>query len=197
MRHMWRNSPSMPRFVRATALAAALLVGIVTGGSASAVLSNHSIVAAPQAPVAPARATDAIRQVIQQANAEQAQALARRDPTLMADTATADHQRELEQVNQDLVSSGVASIRLTRLEWGPVDVTGSTATATTYETWTVQYQDGSSRTSRDTNVYTLVNDNGAWKIQSNEHPGAAPSSPAAPAPSLPTAPGPSQVVPGF
>src|SRR5262245_31325581 len=108
----------MPRSLRATAFAAALLVGIVAGGSAHAALSNYSMIAAPQAPAAPARATSAIQRVIQQANAEQAQALASQDPTVMADTATADHQRELEQINQDLLSNGVASIRLTRLEWG-------------------------------------------------------------------------------
>ncbi len=78
----------------------------------------------------------AIQQVIQRSNEEQAQALAARDPSLMADTVTSDHFQDLAQTNQDLLDNGVTSIKLVKLEWGAVAVNGTTATATTYETWT-------------------------------------------------------------
>jgi hypothetical protein len=140
----------------------------------------------------------AIQQVIQQANAEQVQALASGDSSVMSDTATADHLQELQQINDDLVSGGVHDIKLTRLEWGPVTVNGNSATATTYETWTMHFQDGTTQASRDTNLYTLVQDNGAWKIQSNDHPDSGTTTPSAPvAPTRPNPSAPSQVIPGF
>jgi hypothetical protein len=55
----------------------------------------------------------------------------------------------LTQINQDLSSSGVSSIALVNLEWGPVVITGNTASATTYETWTTTLNDGSTLQSRD------------------------------------------------
>jgi hypothetical protein len=73
----------------------------------------------------------AIQQVIPLANDEQAQALAMNDPSVMSDTATAAYYRQLVQTNQNLLASGVTSIRLTNLAWGPITVNGTTATATT------------------------------------------------------------------
>src|SRR6266567_142231 len=118
-------------------------------------------------------ASTAIQQVIQRSNDEQVQAIAARDPSLMADTLTSDHYQELVQINQDLLNSGVASINLVKLEWGAVVVNGSTATATTYETWTTTLSDGTTDQSRDRNDYSLVLDNGAWKIKSDDHPDQA------------------------
>ena len=115
----------------------------------------------------------AIQQVIQRSNEEQAQALAARDPSLMADTVTSDHFQDLAQTNQDLLDNGVTSIKLVKLEWGAVAVNGSTATATTYETWTTTLSDGTVDQSRDRNVYGLVLDNGAWIIKTNDHPDSA------------------------
>jgi hypothetical protein len=77
------------------------------------------------------------------------------------------------QINQDLLNSGVASIKLVKLEWGAVAVNGATATATTYETWTTTLSDGTTDQSRDRNDYSLVLDNGAWKISSDAHPDQA------------------------
>ena len=116
----------------------------------------------------------AIQQVIQHSNDEQVQAIAARDPSLMADTLTSDHFSELVQINQDLLNSGVASIKLVKLEWGAVAVDGSTATATTYETWTTTLSDGTTNQSRDRNDYSLVLDSGAWKIKSDAHPDQSP-----------------------
>ena len=51
------------------------------------------------------------------------------------------------------------------------------ATATTYETWRTTYSDGHTEQSRDQNDYTLVLDNGAWKIQTDDHPTTASAPP--------------------
>lgn len=131
----------------------------------------RGIVAAPRVIAATDQDTSAaIQQVIQRANDEQVQAIATHDSSVMADTATRDHYQELVQINQDLLDSGVAAISLTRLDWGAVAVNGNTATATTFETWTTTFVDGSTDTSRDRNDYSLVLDNGAWKITGDAHP---------------------------
>jgi hypothetical protein len=115
-------------------------------------------------------ANTAIQQVIQRSNEEQAQALAARDASLMSDTSTSEHFQELLQINQDLLDNGVTSIKLVKLDWGAVAIDGSTASATTYETWTTTLSDGTVGQTRDRNDYSLVLDNGAWKIKTNAHP---------------------------
>jgi Peptidase A4 family len=123
-------------------------------------------------------ASAAIRQVIQRSNDEQVQAIASKDPSVMADTVTTDHYLALVQINQALLDSGVASIRLVKLEWGDIRVSGSTATATTFETWRTTLADGTTEQSRDLNGYRLVADaSGAWKIAADDHPGIASSPP--------------------
>ena len=138
-------------------------------------------VASQRAVAAPAHYIDAadqdvnaaIQQVIQHSNEEQAQAIAAKDPSLMSDTVTPDHFQDLVQTNQDLLDNGVVSIKLVKLEWGAVAVNGSTATATTYETWTTTLSDGTVDQSRDRNDYSLVLDGSAWKIKTNDHPDSA------------------------
>jgi ketosteroid isomerase-like protein len=190
----------MSRTLRAGALAGALVVGVVAGGSANLALARSTIMAPSQAAQSSTdQVTAAIQQVIQQANAEQVKAIASGDASVMADTATADHLGELQQNNQDMADSGVTDIQLMRIEWGPITVNGNSATATTNETWAVHTDDGSTQVSRDTNLYTLVQDNGAWKIQSDDHPNSAstPGSGASTAPNG-TSPYPSQGgFPGF
>jgi hypothetical protein len=88
----------------------------------------------------------------------------------MADTVTSDHYQELVQINQDLLNNGVTSISLVKLEWGAIAVDGSSATATTYETWRTTFSNGTTDQSRDRNDYTLVLDDGQWKIKSDTHP---------------------------
>jgi hypothetical protein len=139
---------------------------------------------APVAAAAPPRliAADqdvnaAIQQVIQRSNDEQVQAIAARDSSVMADTVTAEHYQELVQINQDLLGNAVSSISLVRLEWGAIAVDGSTASATTYETWRTVFANGTTDQSRDRNDYTLLLDNGAWKIQADVHPDQAPPGP--------------------
>jgi hypothetical protein len=115
-------------------------------------------------------AVQAIQQVIQRGDEEQAQAIASNDPTVMADTSTSDFYQQQVATNQDLVANGVSAIKLVNIEWGAVSVSGTTATATAWETWTTSYSDGTSEQSRDRNVYTLVQDNGAWKVSADDHP---------------------------
>lgn len=150
--------------------------------------------AAPQ--VDPQRA--AIQAVIQKANSEQAQALASSNPSLMSDTATAAHYQQLAQINQNLAAQGVNNIQLTNLTWGPITIDGTTATATSYETWVTTFSDSTTLQSTDTNVYTLVQQNGGWTVQDDQQPPAAtaatppggmvPGQPAAPAAVAPVAP---------
>lgn len=131
--------------------------------------------------------TAAIQAVIQQANDEQQQAFAANDPTLMKDTATGDYYTQMVQTNRDLASNGIKAIKLVKLEWGDVTLTNdTTATATTYETWQTTYADGTTDVSRDQNVYTLVLDGGAWKIQNDEHPDASASGATGQAPAAPS-----------
>jgi hypothetical protein len=130
------------------------------------------------------QATAAVQQVIQQSNNEQVQAIASRDSSVMADSVTADHYQELAQINQDLLDNGVNSISLVGLDWGAVAVNGSSATATTYETWRTVFSDGTIDQSRDRNDYTLVLDGGAWKISGDAHPDQVSPSPR-PAPGTP------------
>jgi hypothetical protein len=113
----------------------------------------------------------AIQAVIQKGNDEQQQAFAKHDPTLMQDTATSGYYAQLTQINRDLENGGVTSIKLVNLQWGAISAQGATgAQATTFETWRTAYSDGTVDQSTDRNVYTLVLENGAWKIQADAHP---------------------------
>jgi uncharacterized iron-regulated membrane protein len=127
------------------------------------------------ATTAPNADTAAIQAVIQRANMEQAQAISSKDPSVMADSAMPAYYQEMVQTNQDLLDAGVTEIQLVNIEWGPISVNGTTATATTWETWNTTYADGSMDQSRDRNVYVLVQDNGTWKIQANDHPDTNPN----------------------
>ena len=123
-------------------------------------------VGAPQSQADPQVA--AIQQVIQRGNAEQAQALAAQDPSVMSDTATAAYYRQLVQLNQQLLAQGVTGIQLTNLTWGPISVSGTTATVTTDETWVTTFSDSITAESTDMNIYTLVQQNGTWLIEADQ-----------------------------
>ncbi|MBV9545427.1 MAG: hypothetical protein JOY61_13745, partial [Chloroflexi bacterium] len=115
----------------------------------------------------------AIEQVIQKGDQEQVQAVANKDMSVMTDTATADFYQQQQRTTQDLVDNGVTAISLLKIEWGDVQVNGNSATATAWETWSTSYSDGTTEQSRDRNVYTLVNDNGTWKVSADDHPDEA------------------------
>jgi hypothetical protein len=155
-------------------------------------LPNAAPEPAPVAQVVAAQEQDvnaAIQDVIQRSNNEQVTAIAARDPSQMSDTVTSEHFQELVQINQDLLDHDVKSISLVNLEWGQIAVNGTSATATTFETWRTSYADGRTEQSRDQNDYSLVLDNGSWIIQSDDHPDTAAAPPSLrPAPSGPTIP---------
>lgn len=182
-----------PGFPSATAT---WLKGSVTPG-VTAIAKASPVVNAANSASATSTPTDAIKSVIDRANQEQQDALAQGDPTLMKDTATAAYYNELVQTNQDLVNHGVTAIKLVSLQWGPITVRSATsAQATTYETWQTTYGDGTTDQSRDRNVYTLVQEGGAWKIQTDGHPDANSGVSPSPAPSNPSSPvGPGATVP--
>lgn len=123
----------------------------------------------------------AIKSVIEKANQEQQDAFSKGDPTLMRDTATSDYYQEMVKVNSDLANAGVSAIKLLKLEWGEIKLTGQgTAQATTFETWETTYSDGSTDQAREQNVYTLVQESGAWKIKADDHPNSNPGLPPGP-----------------
>ncbi|HEX6512858.1 MAG TPA: hypothetical protein VF157_11195, partial [Chloroflexota bacterium] len=122
-------------------------------------------------PGAPDPATiSAIQFVITRGDLEQEQAIARRDSTLMKDTSTDSYYQQVAQTNQDLLDGGVTAIKLVNVVWGSITVNGNTARAENRETWSTTYDDGSTDQSTDRNVYTLVQQNGAWKIQADDQP---------------------------
>jgi len=132
----------------------------------------------------------AIKSIIERANQEQQDAFSKGDPTLMRDTATSDYYQEMVKVNSDLANAGVSAIKLLKLEWGEIRLTGQgTAQATTFETWETTYSDGSTDQVREQNVYTLVQESGAWKIKADDHPNSNPGLPPGPSVSSPSGPG--------
>ncbi len=131
----------------------------------------------------------AIQSVILKGNQEQVQAIATQNPAVMQDTATASYYQQSVQTVNDLLSSGVTAIQLVNLNWGPITrKDATTAQATTSETWGTTFSDGSTLKETDTNVYTLVLENGVWKVQDDQHPNTGAGQPAANNPSGPTAP---------
>jgi hypothetical protein len=143
-------------------------------------------------------AIDAIKQVIQQSNQEQQQALAAHNPALMRDTATSTYYSQAVQGLTDLLNTGVSEIQLVKLDWGPIALQGTTsAQATTSETWRTTFSDGSTLQQLDTNVYTLVLEGDAWKVQDDQHPDSQrvprPQAPQTTAPA-PVAPDPAEDV---
>ncbi len=141
-------------------------VGAVTSSSSSAAAATAAAGGQP----ADDATAQAIQQVIQQVDNAQVQAIQSNNPQVMAATATPEFYQEQVATNQDLVNSGVTDIKLVNIEWGPITVNGNTAVATDYETWSTTFQDGTTDQERDRNVYVLVNDNGTWKVQADDHP---------------------------
>ena len=179
-----KDRPAVGGIVITVILALALIaiIAVAVTRLSSGSLSRPSAATAPTQGTSPAEATaaagppadattaQAIQQVIQQVDQAQMQAIESNDPNVMADTATQEFYQEQVATNEDLVSNGVTDIKLVNIEWGPITVNGDTASATNYETWTTTFSDGTTEQSRDRNVYTLVRDNGTWKVQADDHP---------------------------
>jgi len=198
------RSPEADRLLAAAATSSATRVVPNTTAGTNAAPPTPAAVTATATPV-PATATAVastppttvpseqvvarIKEIIQKANLAQQEAFTKGDPSLMQATATTDYYNQLVQINQELARAGVSAIKLLNIEWGPITLRdATTAEATTYETWRTTYVDGSSEESRDRNVYTLVQQQGDWKIQTDAHPDTDLDQ-TAPPPAIPAAPG--------
>jgi hypothetical protein len=137
--------------------------------------------------------TPAVQQAIQHSNDEQVQAIASRNVSLVTDTVTGDYAQQLTGTLQDMLDNHVTSIALLNLQWGPITVAadGSSAVVTTYETWRVVSTAGTVDDAPTRNEYTVVLDNGTWKIKSDAQTVGAPTPVATdtptPTPTVPTA----------
>jgi hypothetical protein len=152
-------------FTRPVASSAPTSVAVSSSGAAS-----NAAAPAPAGTPADAATQQAIQNTIQQVNDAQVQAIEKGDPSVMQATATQQFYQEQVSNNQDLTDNGVTDIKLVNIEWGQMTVDGNNATATDYETWSTTFDDGTTEQSRDRNIYTLVNDNGTWKVQEDAHP---------------------------
>lgn len=168
---------------------ALLLIGVLIGGvvgigGARAVVPVLTGTApATTSSTATADAEQAVRDALRQANEAQAEAFAKHDPAPMRATSTDEHYAEMTRINSDLAKGGVTKIELVKIDFGSITVNGTTATATTTETWRSTYADGSVDQSTDENDYSLVLEGGSWKISSNTQPGTgiiAPTQPQGP-----------------
>ncbi|HYR93472.1 MAG TPA: G1 family glutamic endopeptidase [Methylomirabilota bacterium] len=121
----------------------------------------------------PTAEQDAVKQVIESANQAQARAFNGGDPAAMKANATDSFYTQLLQTNRELAASGVTRIELVSTDFQSVSVNGTTATASTLETWRSTYTDGSTDEQSARNDYTLVRQGGAWKIQTDDQPAAA------------------------
>jgi hypothetical protein len=130
--------------------------------------------AAAAAPSANRFADDALnarlQQVVQHSNDEQIQAIATNNVSLVSDSVTGQYAQQLTSTLQEMITvDKVTGISVIAMQWGPVTVAadGSSATVTTVETWRIVSAAGSVDDAPTRNDYTLVPDNGVWKITSD------------------------------
>jgi hypothetical protein len=112
----------------------------------------------------------AVRAVIQRANDAQAKAYNTGDNSGMKATATDSFYQQLLGTNRDLARAGVTKIEIVSTDFESVSIDGTSAKATTMETWRTSYQDGSSDEQSARNVYSLVLAAGGWKVDSDDQP---------------------------
>lgn len=180
------------RGVAVMVLSFVAVMGVVTlSGLPASIAQLARVATAPLAAVTSV-ATDqqqAVRQTIERSNQAQATAFNTNDPTAMRAYATPSFYQQLRQTNDDLRSSGVTKIELVTTEYRDIAVNGTSASATTFETWRSTYQDGSVDEATARNVYALVLDGSEWRVASDDQPSAVARDGAAPAPavSIPTA----------
>src|SRR5438132_188134 len=120
------------------ALALALTLSACSGSiDLGALAQRAGNAAAPVASqsVSASQVEDAIRAVIQQANEAQAKAYNDGDPAAMKATATDSFYQQLLSTNRDLARAGVAKIEIVSTDIQSVSVDGTSAKATTLETW--------------------------------------------------------------
>jgi len=121
---------------------------------------------------------DAIKDVITRFNSASEVATDSHDMSVERDLTTDSYFREMSADMQEGWAGGIVSVNMMRLEWGPVVVNGDTATATTFETWAIALDDGSTgQLPPSRNVYRLVREGGSWKVDADDHPDDGPSMP--------------------
>ena len=160
-----------------TAIVIVFLLGACSGGADLGSLIRQVRGATPAATSTTATSTDdaataAVKDTVTRANEAQAKAFNTGDSTLMRGTATADFYTQLVGVNRDLYAGGVTQIEIVSTDFQSVTVNGSSANATTYETWRSTYNDGSNEETTARNDYTLVLDGTAWRIATDDQPSA-------------------------
>jgi len=112
-----------------------------------------------------------IRAVIEKADHEQEDAFAARDPAIMADSNTAKNFATMARTNEEFAAQGIVGIRLTKVEWGDVNMVSATsATAVNWETWEQTDSGGNTQSSREHEVYTLLKVGNGWKIDQIDYP---------------------------
>jgi hypothetical protein len=117
----------------------------------------------------------AIQETIVRSNAAQSLAVAARDLAAIADEADGAYYQRLLRGTQALLDDGATKVDLVNIEWGPISILGTTATATTVETWRTTYAAGPTEFARDRNQYSLaLDEEGSWRIVSNSHPDGRP-----------------------
>ena len=144
----------------------------VVGGIVSQVTDVAKSITAPVTAVVAGDQQTAVKQTIESSNQAQAKAFNTNDDTVMRQYATDSFYQQLVQTNRDLRSSGATGITLVSAEYRDITVNGSSANATTIETWRTAYQDGSSDETTARNDYTLVLDGNAWKVNTDDQPSA-------------------------
>src|SRR5437773_487975 len=153
----------------ALALSLAACSGSVDLGGLAKRVTDAAAPAASQSASA-SQGEAAVKAVIQQANEAQAKAYNDGDPAAMKATATDSFYQQLLSTNRDLARAGVAKIEIVSTDFQSVSVDGTSAKASTLETWRSTYQDGSTDEQTARNDYTLVLASGAWKIDSDDQP---------------------------
>lgn len=144
----------------------------VLGGITSQLTDVAKSITAPVSGVVSGDQQATVKQVIESSNQAQAKAFNTNDDSAMRQYATDSFYQQLVQTNRDLRSSGATEITLVATEYRDIVVNGSTANATTIETWRTTYQDGSSDETTARNEYTLVLDGNAWKVNTDDQPSA-------------------------
>ena len=130
-------------------------------------LATHPVPAVAQS----SDAEQQIQSVVEGFNYGMVDATAQRDPTIIRDYLTDEfYQAMVVEMRADW-AAGLAATDLVDLEWGTISVQDDEATAYTVETWSLTGTDGSGgELPPEINLYRLVLQDGAWKIDANEHP---------------------------
>ena len=175
--------------ISAARVLSAIVLSLTLAACTGAGVDVGSLVRQVAGPSASSTATDtadqaAVKQVIDASNQAQATAFNSGDPSAMRKYATDSFYQQLVQTNKDLSAAGVTKIEITTTDYRSVTVNGDNAKATTYETWRSTYNDGSSDEATARNDYTLVLQNGAWKVDADDQPAGVEQ----PAPQNPTRP---------